>query len=279
MSIAYKNSPIKDSSEYKRVQLSRNDNAINMDFMYDSETRTPIYETYVKSFSSMFNDDNDNNNNSDNNNENQKDAYEDGTLNMVDNLMQGKIPETPVTINLNTEATGGRRLMPDPVALTPDLITDSVSSMQEINHEVQTSSDEDDSKDDKQDEVEEASIQIDIDDAFQKYHAYINNIEEKFPECTMNQSDYRRGNSALHDGMSLHEQQRNLDQLSLEVMKKVSNLDKCTIAALDGILMFVFNCMLWVCTAALSPGRCWHLGAQCSDSQKCSKKLQFMKLQ
>lgn len=86
-SIEYKKSPIKDSSEYRRVLLQSNHEWAQMDFMYDSNTRTPIYETYVQSSRSMFNDDNDN-----------------GIVSQPTER-RGQEPVSPVPINLGAEMT------------------------------------------------------------------------------------------------------------------------------------------------------------------------------
>ena len=62
MSVEYKNSPIKDSAEIRKVLLQQHIKTMGtMDYMYDSDSCTPIYESYVKNSSAMFDDDNDNN--------------------------------------------------------------------------------------------------------------------------------------------------------------------------------------------------------------------------
>lgn len=62
MSVEYKCSPIKDSSELRRIRLQHESTMNDMEFKFDSSgIRAPVYESYVKSSYSMFDDDDDNN--------------------------------------------------------------------------------------------------------------------------------------------------------------------------------------------------------------------------
>ena len=109
MSILYKNSPLKESSELRRVQVQQDDDAVKkMDYMYDSDTRTPIYESYVTSSCSMFDDDNDNGGGA---HEHDDDVYKE---NNGVRRNHRTYPVTPLSLDLKADLSAGSEMMDSP---------------------------------------------------------------------------------------------------------------------------------------------------------------------
>mmetsp|Transcript_26146 Transcript_26146/g.49081 ORF Transcript_26146/g.49081 Transcript_26146/m.49081 type:complete len:198 (-) Transcript_26146:35-628(-) len=151
MSIEYKKSPIKDSAEYKRVLLQNNHQLAQMDFMYDSDIRTPIYETYVKSSKSMFDDDNDN----------ASQATERRGL-------------EPVAINLQAEMSeSGTRETSTDLSTVPPIIPP---------HPIVEHESVGEGKAGGEDNREHAEERIDVEEELQKFKDFLTGIDARFPE-------------------------------------------------------------------------------------------------